>query len=112
MDRFEVLRNLVAFSKPVNVLSSDLSNFDWDFDGDPLIVTASDMKLVLNRFLAGERTAEELEAWANLIEGREDLEFEDQQNEAIENVVYCLANPVLQGAITPESCKELLATLD
>lgn len=112
MDRFEVLINLVAFSKPVDDLTSDLSNFDWDYDGDPLIVTASDMKLLLNRFLVGERTAEELEAWANLIEGREDLEFEDQQSEAIENVVYSLANPVLQGAITPEFCKELLATLD
>lgn len=112
MDRFDVLRNLVAFSKPVDVLSSNLSKCDWDYEGDPLVVAASDMKAVLNRFLVGERTAEELESWANLIECREDLEFEEQQHEAIENVIYCLANPALQGEITPDSCRELLATLD
>lgn len=112
MDRFDVLRDLVAFSKPLDVLSNTLSKFDWDYGGSPLVVTASDMKAVLNLFLVGERTAEELESWGNLIECREDLYFEEKRYKEIENVIYFLANPVLQGRITPDSCKELLATLD
>lgn len=112
MNRIDVLRDLVSFSKPVDVLSTALSKFDWDYEGQPLIVTGLEIKPVLKRFLAGEFTADELEMWANLIEGREDLEFEEQKYKLIEHVIYCLANPVLQGEITFESCKNLLSTLD
>ncbi len=99
MDRFLILKDLVAFSKPIDELSSMLSQLDWDYEGQPFIVDASEIKSALKRFLAGGCTAQELEDWANLIECREDLEFEEQKFEAIENVIDCLANPVLQEEI-------------
>lgn len=112
MNRFDVLRDLVAFSKPTSVLVDSLSKFDWDYEAQPLIVTASQIREVLKRFLAGEYSAQELEGWANLIECREDLEFEEKKREGIANVIYCLANPVLEGEITADSCKALIDSLD
>lgn len=112
MNRFDVLGDLVAFSKPVSVLADSLSKFDWDYEGQPLIVMASQIREVLKCFLAGECSAQELEGWANLIECREDLEFEERKHEEISNVIYCLANPILEGEITVDSCKALLASLD
>jgi hypothetical protein len=112
MDRFVILKDLVAFSKPINELSDDLSKLDWDYEGQPLTVRASQIQGVLKYFLAGECTAKELEDWANLIECREDLEFEKQRYEPIENVIDCLANPILQGEITTASCEALLSSLD
>jgi len=110
--RFSILRDLVAFSKPIHELSGILSQLDWDYEGEPLIVTASEVKSVLKRFLAGECSAQDIEAWANLLELREDLQFEEHKLEAIENVIHCLANPVLQGEITPDLCESLLGSLD
>ncbi|EGQ9730915.1 hypothetical protein ACJXBB_001696 [Vibrio cholerae] len=72
---------------------------------------ATKIQDVLRRFLAGEFTAEDLENWANLLECREDLEFEEGKSEEIENVIYCLANPTLQKEITIDSCKEFLISL-
>jgi hypothetical protein len=112
MNRFDVLRDLVAFNKPASVLADSLSKFDWDYEGQPLIVMASQIREVLKRFPAGEYSAQELEDWANLIECREDLEFEEIKNGEIANVIYCLANPVLEGEITADSCKALIASLD
>ena len=112
MNRFVVLGDLVAFNKPVTVLSASLSNFDWDYDEQPLVIKASQIQSVLKRFIAGEFTVQELEDWANLIECREDLEFEEVKHEAIETAIECLANPVLQGEITIASCKALLNSLD
>lgn len=112
MNRFDVLRDLVTFNKPASVLSDSLSKFDWDYEGTPLIVMASQIREVLKRFLAGEYSAKELEGWANLIECREDLEFEEKKNGEIANVIYCLANPVLEGEITADSCKAHIASLD
>lgn len=112
MDRFLILKDLVSFNKPVNELSNMVSQLDWDYDGQPFIVKASEIKNALKRFLAGECTTQELEDWANLLECREDLEFEEGRLEAIENVIDCLANPVLQGEITLSSCEDLLSSLD
>lgn len=112
MDRLELLHDLVAFDKPVEVLADDLAKFDWDYEGQPLIINASEIQQILQRFLAGELNAKELEDWANLIECREDLDFEESKHEAIENIIYCLANPTLQGAITLTSCEDLLNTLN
>ncbi len=112
MNRFAVLSDLVAFRRPINAILDNLSNFDWDYEGEPMIVRASQIQDVLKRFIAGEFTAKELESWANLIEFREDLEFEKIHYEAIENVINCLANPILQGEITTILCKVLLSSLD
>ena len=112
MDRFDVLRDLVAFNKPVGVLADSLSKIDWDYEGQPLIIMASQIQEVLKRFLAGEYSAQELEEWANLIECREDMEFEDKKYDEIANVIYRLANPVLEGEINSDSCKAFIATLD
>lgn len=112
MDRFLILKDLVSFTKPINELSSMLSQLGWDYEGQPFIVNGSEIKSVLKRFMSGECTAQELEDWANLLESREDLEFEKGRFEAIENVIDCLANPVLQGEITLSSCEDLLSSLD
>nr|WP_300311505.1 hypothetical protein [Halomonas sp.] len=111
MNRFDALRDLIGFNKPVSVLSDTLKNYEWDYDGEPFIITPLYVRKILIRFLNKEFSAQDLEDWANLIEGREDLEFEEAYNDEIENIIYSLANPVLQGEITFDSCSQLLKTL-
>ncbi|WDE11745.1 hypothetical protein [Thalassomonas haliotis] len=106
MNRFNTLTSLINFNKPISELSEELSKLDWDYEGTPLVVSGTDIKRVLQLYLDGECTAKELEDWANLIECREDLEFEE---ELIEEIIYKLSNPVLEGEVTIESCSKLLA---
>ena len=112
MERLNVLRNLITFSQSISILADNLSKLDWDYDGPPLIVSAEQVQEVLERFLAGRFSAQELEDWANLIEGREDLEFEEIKHNEIADVIHCLANPELEGRITTDSCKALIAGFD
>ncbi|WP_409523498.1 hypothetical protein [Nitrincola sp. MINF-07-Sa-05] len=111
MSRVKVLTDLLEFSKPIGMLSDNLSTLDWDYEGAPLIIYSSQVKNVIERFFSGEITAKELEEWANLIECREDLDFEDEKREELENVINCLANPALEGEISDASCKKLYFTL-
>lgn len=67
-----------------------LSQLTLDYEGQPFVVNSAEIKGVLKRFLVGEFTAQELEDWANLIECREDMKFEKQRFEAIENIIDCL----------------------
>lgn len=111
MDRLKVLQDLIAFKQPTYILSGNLSKFDWDYDGQPMILKITHIKEVLKRFLAGEFSSKELEDWANLIECREDIELEEHKRDEIKNVIHCLANPTLQGEITTHSCEALLNKL-
>ncbi len=111
MNRFELLIDLVELRASTHTLSNELSKLDWDYEGEPLIVSSSQIQGVLERYLTSEIPANELENWANLIECREDLEFDPDRKNVINDIIFHLANPALQGEITPESCKKLLGYL-
>jgi hypothetical protein len=108
MKRTDILNNLISFSNPVKDLGNQLTDLNWDYDGEPVVLRGVQIENILLRFLAGDLNAIELEEWANLIEGREDITFEVEHEEAIKDVIYCLANPILQGEITNSLCVKLL----
>nr|VFJ52027.1 MAG: hypothetical protein BECKDK2373B_GA0170837_103527 [Candidatus Kentron sp. DK] len=110
-NRIAILMSLVSFSKPLNELDRDLSELDWDYDGEPLTIRSDYIVEVLQRCISGEINTDEIEGWANLIECREDLEFENEAGIFLENTIYRLANPVLEGEITPGVCEQLLIAL-
>lgn len=112
MTRLNALRDLVEFSKPLHKISQSLSHFSWDFEGEPLVIEQVHIQLVLNRFIKGDCTAIELEEWANLIECREDLEFPNDADETLNNIIHQLANPALHGELTLAHCTCLLESLN
>jgi hypothetical protein len=111
IDRIKVLTDLVSFSEPLNILSNELAELDWEYEGEPFVIRAMKIIEVLQRYISGKIKSMEIEEWANLIECREDLEFEEDKRDMLENTIYRLANPVLEGAITPEICRKLIITL-
>jgi len=111
MNRLDILKNLVYFEKPLQELVCDLSALDWDYHGEPYIVYSGAVATVIERYLDENISAEELEEWANLLECREDLDFEEAKQEVLSCIIYDLANPTLQGDITYNGCKDKLIQL-
>jgi len=64
---------------------------------------------VLERFVSEALTAEQVEAWANAVEMREDVEYGGSSLQA--RFLHSLANPVLDGALSLASAKEMLLRL-
>lgn len=102
---------MAELSKPLNELSNNLSELDWDYEEGPFIVSASQILEVLKRYISGEVSDKEIEDWANLIECREDIIFEKEKKDKLEDTIYRLANPTLEGVITPDSCEEIISKL-
>jgi len=102
MNRQAVLSSLIQFNEPVTRLKVALESFPWDVDRPIITVTKDDVMAVLDRFLAGEFTADVLTEWANLLEGREDIQFEPDHAEAISATIFQLANPVLCGPLVTQ----------
>ena len=75
------------------------------------MLNAGHLITVIDRYLAQDITAQDIEDWAKLIECREDLEYASELKYEIEEVINKLSNPVLEGKITPTSCKKMLYVL-
>jgi len=101
----EVLLNLISFSIDLSRLKKQLALVDWDQTEELVTLNFFHVKNVIERFLSGGISVKELEDWANLLECREDLNFE---NEYVEGVIYRLANPVLEGEISEAICRGIL----
>lgn len=110
--RKKALNELLNFSESIDALTSKLKCFSWNFEGEPVLVRTSHLVSVLNRFVQGELTKNEIEKWANIIECREDLENEESDDELINKIIYELANPLLEGDFTLKRCRQYLLSLE
>src|SRR5262245_41682677 len=110
--RRDVLLSLTNFNRPLAAIRDDLSAYPWDSKESVVTLTREHVRSVLNRFLKGEISAAELEEWANMIEGREDVNFEGVAEEYIKDIIFELANPALTIHPDPDNVRKLIFQLD
>lgn len=105
--RAEILQELVAYRPPTEQLHAELRTYGWDWlDDEPLlIITREHLLSIIDRYLAGEITSAQLQQWAENLECREDVDFEETNKDIIDSVFFRLALPEINGVLTPESVK-------
>jgi hypothetical protein len=111
IDRYVALQALVEFSRTISELQSLFGSLAWDFDGSPLVMNRGHFRSVLERYLKGGLSSQEIEDWANLVEGREDITFEPDDAELLREVVYELANPELTEQLSNQRAMEMVGLL-
>lgn len=106
--RVDILTDLVAFDANLKELRTELSKYPWDTDKPYLIISKLQFSNVLNKCIKRVITFQELEDWANTIECRDDLDFED---EIIQEFLFELSSPEINGEITDKRLCEMLNVL-
>jgi hypothetical protein len=107
--RKQALSSLIHFDAPLDDIEAELAAVGWAAEPVTTLMR-KDIAAVLQRFASGDIDAATVEAWANLIEGREDIQFELGHEQTILDAIHDLANPVLQGR-TEDIAPGLLAKL-
>jgi hypothetical protein len=77
--------------------SKDLRKFGWDSNQELFILSSTHIDAILERYLNGELTAEEVTRWAECFEARDDVGFECAN---LQEVVFRLANTEINDPIT------------
>ena len=106
-----LLYSLITFSKPIQEIKTELKSIDWDSDEEVLL----DRKMVIdviNRFILGDIEPEDLDEWANAIECREDIEYEEVCFDDIKQVIFEIANQSMEGIFDSEKAKAWIDRLD
>ncbi len=106
--RTDILKDLLYFKGNLPSLREELSQYPWDTEEAYLLMTKKHFLNVISRCLKDEISLQDLEVWANLIECRDDLDFE---NEELQEIVFELASPEINGAITRERLHEIIKNI-
>ena len=93
--RIAIVSDLLALNGSLDDIATKLASLEWDYDGQCVVLKKLDLINVLQRYLREDISAHEVERWANLIEGREDIQFEQHDVDKIESVLHELSNPLL-----------------
>ncbi len=111
INRMTLVQGLVSLSGPVNDSVRQLAALDGDDEGEAATLTKAHLVAVLKRYRDGKLTAAEVEAWANAIENREDIDFDPDHESEIDDIMYDLANPTAHHPLSPAQASAFLAQL-
>lgn len=108
-ERKEILKELSLLQGNLESLKWELSQYPWDNETKLFKLLAKDFSNILRSAINNEIDFQTLINWADTIECRDDIEFE---NEGIQEFVFELANPEINGELTKERLSEIVAELD
>lgn len=104
-----ILLDLVYFKNNIDTLKNMLSQIGFDSETELVSMSRDDIVEILQRSLDKKISFLELEEWANLIECREDIGFEDEKTQ---EMIFKLANPYLYGELDEKKVLSYLNELD
>jgi hypothetical protein len=105
----QALENLLRFEGSVSELERPWQRLPYDYDGLPVVLTMAHIKHALQRRIDEDITAKDLEIWADLVEGRPGIEYEDE--EQCSDLLFRLSTPEINQPLSVESCRHILAEL-
>ena len=108
-DEIGILLDLVHFKNNIDTLKNMLSQIGFDSETELVSMSRDDIVEILQRSLDKKISFLELEEWANLIECREDIDFEDEKTQ---EMIFKLANPYLYGKLDKKQVLSYLNELD
>lgn len=109
--RQQHLNALVNLNQPLSTILPILKILPWDSNQAIITLKKDHLIHILNQYLNYSLSAIDLENWANAIECREDITYETEGEDFINDIIFDLANPILNAPISPELVKQYITQL-
>ncbi|TAJ24233.1 MAG: hypothetical protein EPO68_01775 [Planctomycetota bacterium] len=105
--RRELLIDLIEARRPTFELRAELSALPWD---SPALVELrpEHIAAVLMRFVRREWSAQDVEAWADAVECRDDVRYADAPGGLVASALHELSAPEASGGLTEVSARHWL----
>ena len=78
MAKIDILLNLINFTKDISAIKIDLAKIGFNSESELVRITKNTIANILNSVIDKEISYDLIEEWANLIECREDIGYEDE----------------------------------
>lgn len=108
-ERKLILQDILNFEGNIKYLKKELDEYPFDSNGSLIIINSKTVSAILKKTINGIISFDDIEEWANIVECRDDVDFE---NENIQEIIFELANPELNEPISLELLIGFLKSLD
>ncbi len=108
-DRTSLVLELIKNPKTVSAVLQELAEHGWYCEEHLAVVTKRGVLDVLKQFSGADYTVAEITSWANAVGGRTDIGFEFGAEGVVEESLYWLAHPELNGVVNKELCERIVA---
>lgn len=108
-DRKIVLERLIRDPNAIAEIRDKLTNFKWDTDRPIVTLKMEDIISVMQKYICGSISDTKVENWANIIEGRDDIEYEIINEDDIRELIFFLANPTLTENLNIPLAQQIVA---
>ncbi|HWJ67119.1 MAG TPA: hypothetical protein VNT31_10605 [Nocardioides sp.] len=99
LERTRILQALVDAVLSPDAATSALAAFSWDSEDELVELGLDRLGLVLQRHLAGEIDDQQLSAWAEAVNGRDDIGYDGAHDVLVSGVLFELSTPELFGPL-------------
>ncbi|NIL61431.1 hypothetical protein [Salinispora arenicola] len=110
--RAAALRALIKLDMTPGAALTALAGYGWDSGEDLVMLTTTDLRRMLHRYLGGELTEDEWQLWAEALESRDDIGFDDETAEVIKEFIFQSATPEIFEPLSPLLARRWLSRLD
>jgi len=107
--RTELVTELVEQATPEASTIEELRAFGWDSQAVLVTVTKSHVLHVLDAFESGAINSSQVRDWAKRLEYRDDVGYEDGGEGVVNEAIFWLAVPAINGALDASMCRRIEA---
>ena len=109
MDRRAAIEALVELRGEIDVAVSAAQSFPFDLDEPVVTLTCAHIDSILERYLHGTLSANDVERWADAVEGRDDIQYCEGQEKKIADLLFILSCPDINEPLSPATAQALRA---
>ena len=95
-----LIKQLLKAKDDFPLLVQRLDQYEWDFDGTPVLLEKKHLKNILSRYLKEEVSDDFLYEWAEFIELRDDIDYLEEDEETLLEIIHNMASPQTEGNLT------------
>ena len=106
--RKQILLEIFNVEGDLGKLQNEILEYPWDSEMPFLIISKGDLAKTIQKFILSDALFLEVENWANLLECRDDIQYEPEE---LKEYIFELANPYLNGEIKKERLQEIVNEL-
>jgi len=110
-ERKRLVKSLIEYEGDINDIIAQLSKYE--FDSEPLVtLTRQNIIKVIEHFLKGAISTIEIEIWADAVEMRDDIEYEQNYEKVIADILFKLSEQEINEPITANLIKGMIVQLE
>jgi hypothetical protein len=107
-DRTALVLELINQPKLAPALLHELTEHGWYCEKHLAVIGKAHVLAVLKQFELGQLSACDVAAWANSVGGRTDIGFEFGADGVVEESLYWLAHPEVNGPLDAQLCQRIV----